>query len=73
MKKKLLLYRVVPLAALSLLALAGAAFSPESASSRSPVANNVLRHALDVELGRAQARPGEMTISSGARRRGLVR
>jgi len=64
--KKLLFYRVVPLAALSLLALAGAALSPESALSRSPVANDVLRHALDVELGRAQARPGEMTISSGA-------
>ena len=63
--KKLLLYRVVPLAALSLLALAGAALSPDSASSRAPVANNVLRHALDVQLGRAEARPGEATISSG--------
>jgi hypothetical protein len=63
--KKLLLYRVVPLVALSLLTLAGAALSPDAASSRAPVANNVLRHALDVQLGRAQARAGETTISSG--------
>ena len=61
--KKLLWYRVVPLVALSLLALAGAALSPDSASSRAPVANNVLRHALDVQLGRAEARPDEATIS----------
>ena len=60
-----MLYRVVPLAALSLLALAGAALSPDAASSRAPVANNVLRHALDVQLGRTKARPSEMKVSSG--------
>ena len=63
--KRLLLYRVVPLSALAVLALAGAALTPHSASSRPPVANDVLRHALDVQLGRAQARPGEMPISTG--------
>src|SRR2546423_7392792 len=62
---KRLVYRFVPLEVLGVLALAGAALSPNQASSRSPVANSVLRHALDVELGRAQARPREMPISSG--------
>ncbi len=61
-----LLYRLAALTVLGLILLAGAALSPDSASSSSPVGNQVLRHAVDVQLGRAEPRSGEMPISSGA-------
>ena len=44
--------------------IAGAVFLPRSASSRAPVANSVLSHALDVELGRAPATRREPGLSS---------
>ena len=60
------LYRFGALAVLGLVVLAGVALSPDSASSQSPIGNQVLRHAVDVQLGRAVPRTGEMPISSGA-------
>ena len=44
--------------------IAGAVFLPRSASSSAPVANSVLSHALDVELGRAPATRHEPGLSS---------
>ena len=61
--KRTLLW-LVPAAAL-VLALAGAAFSPQSAESSSPVKNEILAHKLAVELGKAQAKPWEMPVSGG--------
>jgi hypothetical protein len=55
----------VPVAALVLLVVVGAAVSPQSASSSSPVGNRVLAHKLAVELGREPARAKEMPVSSG--------
>src|SRR5437879_3254687 len=57
--------RLVPAAALVLLAVAGAALVPQNASSNAPIANKILAHKLAVELGREQARPWEMPVSSG--------
>lgn len=48
------LIRLVPIAALALLVVAGGALMPDSASSNSPVANNVLARAVDLQLGRVQ-------------------
>jgi len=45
---------LVPVAALALLVVAGGALRPDSASSKSPVANNILARAIDLQLGRAQ-------------------
>jgi hypothetical protein len=57
--------RLALLVGIGVIAAAGAVLAPERATSRAPVANNVLRHALDVELGRAQPRAHEMSLSSG--------
>jgi hypothetical protein len=56
---------LVPVAALVVFVLVGAAVSPQSASSSSPVGNKVLAHKLAVELGREPARAKEMPVSSG--------
>ena len=56
---------VVPVAALVLFVVVGAAVSPQSASSSSPVSNKILAHKLAVELGREPARAKEMPVSSG--------
>jgi hypothetical protein len=56
---------LVPVAALVVFVLVGAAVSPQSASSSSPVGNKVLAHKLAVELGREQARGKEMPVSAG--------
>ncbi len=55
----------VPVAALVLLVIVGAAVSPQSASSSSPVGNKILAHKLAVELGREPARGKEVPVSSG--------
>jgi hypothetical protein len=58
--------RFVPVAALLVFALAGAAaLAPQGAESRSPVANKILAHKLAVELGQEPARGKEMPVSSG--------
>ena len=59
------LIRLVPIGVLATLAFAGAALSPKSADSGSVAANKVYQHALDVELGRATDRPGQMPVSGG--------
>jgi hypothetical protein len=63
MKKAAL--RLLPLAALAVLAVAGSALSPQSASSSSPIGNKILAHKLAVELGKEQAWGKEMPVSSG--------
>jgi hypothetical protein len=55
----------VPVAALVLLVIVGAAVAPQSASSSSPVGNKILAHKLAVALGREPARGKEMPVSSG--------
>ena len=62
---KKLSIRILPVGALVLLVIAGAALRPESASSNSPVGSKILAHKLGVELGREQARGKEMPLSSG--------
>ena len=58
--------RFVPVAALAVLTLAGAAvLAPKGAESRGPVQNKILAHKLAVELGQEQARGKEMPVSSG--------
>ena len=59
------LVRVVPVAALVLLVIAGAALMPQKASSNSPVGSKILAHKLAVELGTEKARGKEMPVSSG--------
>jgi hypothetical protein len=63
MKKALI--RLVPIAVLALLVIAGAALRPQSATSRAQVGNKILAHKLAVELGQEQARGKEMPVSSG--------
>ena len=65
MLKRLVFYRGGPLVAMGVLALIASALAPNSASSRAPVRNLVLRHSLEVALGQAQPQPGAMPISSG--------
>jgi hypothetical protein len=55
----------VPVAALVLLVIVGAAVAPQSASSSSPIGNKILAHKLAVSLGREPARGKEMPVSSG--------
>src|SRR6266545_2411705 len=62
---KRVLIRLAPVALLAALALTGAAVSPNSAASGPTVRNKVLQHALDVELGKATDRPGQMPVSGG--------
>ena len=62
--RKGLLSRLVVLGVIAVAAIAAAVLAPDRASSTSPVANPVLRHALDVELGRAPARAHEPELSS---------
>ena len=58
--------RFVPVAALTALALAGAAaLAPQGADSRTPGANKILAHKLAVELGQEPRRGKEMPVSSG--------
>src|SRR2546422_4683135 len=59
------LIRLVPIGVLATLAFAGSALSPKSADSGPVAANKVYQHALDVELGRATDRPGQMPVSGG--------
>jgi hypothetical protein len=63
MKKALI--RLVPIAVLALLVIAGAALRPQSATSRAQIGNKILAHKLAVELGQEQARGKEMPVSSG--------
>src|SRR5436190_10682165 len=56
---------LLPLAVLVLLAVAGSALSPQSASSNSPIGNKILAHKLAVELGKEQPKGKEMPVSSG--------
>jgi hypothetical protein len=56
-------FRLLPLALLGVLAIAGAAFLSGSASSSSPVGNKILAHKLGVELGTEKARGKEMPVS----------
>src|SRR5206468_8420214 len=56
---------LVAVAALVVFVVVGAAVSPQSASSSSPVGNTILAHKLAVELGREPARGKEMPVSSG--------
>lgn len=56
---------LLPLGVLVALVVAGAALSPQSASSNSPVGNKILAHKLAVELGKEQPRGKEMPVSSG--------
>jgi hypothetical protein len=57
--------RLLPLAVLFALVVAGAALSTQSASSNSPIGNKILAHKLAVELGKEQPRGKEMPVSSG--------
>jgi len=57
--------RLLPLAVLAVLAVAGSALFSQSASSSSPVGNKILAHKLAVELGTEKARGKEMPVSSG--------
>ncbi len=59
------LFRLVPVAALVVGVIAGAALAPQNASSNAPVGNKILAHKLAVELGREQARGKEVPVSSG--------
>ena len=56
---------LVPIAALVLLVVAGAALAPQSASSTAQVGNKILAHKLAVALGKEPARGKEMPLSSG--------
>ena len=58
-------FRLLPLALLGALAIAGSALFSQSASSSSPVGNKILAHKLAVELGTEKARGKEMPVSSG--------
>jgi hypothetical protein len=62
--RKALIYSV-PVAALVLLVIVGAAVVPQSASSSAPVGNKILAHKLAVALGQEPARGKEMPASSG--------
>jgi len=57
--------RLLPIAVLAVLAVAGAALFSQSASSSSPVGSKILAHKLAVELGTEKARGKEMPVSSG--------
>jgi hypothetical protein len=56
---------LVPIAALVVLVVAGAALAPQSASSSAQVGNKILAHKLAVALGKEPARGKEMPLSSG--------
>jgi hypothetical protein len=56
---------LLPLAVLAVLAVAGSALLPQSATSSSPIGNKILAHKLAVELGKEKARGKEMPVSSG--------
>jgi len=58
-------FRLLPVAALAVLAVAGSALFSQSASSSSPVGNKILAHKLAVELGKEKAHGKEMPVSSG--------
>ena len=58
-------FRLLPLALLGALAIAGSALFSQSASSNSPVGNKILAHKLAVELGTEKARGKEMPVSAG--------
>ena len=66
MRRRAVYYRVALMAGIGALAIVASILVPSSASSRSPVRNNVLRHSVEVALGQAQAQPGETPLSSGA-------
>ena len=57
--------RLLPLALLGVIAVAGLGLFSQSASSNSPVGNRILAHKLAVELGTEKARGKEMPVSSG--------
>jgi len=59
------LVRVVPVVALVLIVVAGAALKTQKASSSSQVGSKILAHKLAVELGTEPARGKEMPVSSG--------
>jgi hypothetical protein len=63
LRKALLCF--VPLTAIVLLAVAGAALAPQTASGNVQVGNKILAHKLAVELGRESPRGKEMPVSSG--------
>ena len=63
MKKALIC--LVPITALVLLVVAGAALAPQSASSSAQVGNKIYAHKLAVSLGKEPARGKEMGLSSG--------
>jgi hypothetical protein len=56
---------LVPITALVLLVVAGAALAPQSASSSAQVGNKIYAHKLAVALGKEPARGKEMPLSSG--------
>jgi hypothetical protein len=55
---------LTPVAALALV-VGGAALTPPSAESSSPVRNKILAYKLDVELGKEQAKAWQMPVSGG--------
>ena len=57
--------RLVPVAALLALGIAGAALAPQSATSRAPIGNKILAHKLAVALGQEPERGKEMPLSGG--------
>src|SRR5437762_12508318 len=62
--------RLLPLGALVLVGVLVAAFGParattSEADASGPLVNQVLAHAVDVYLGRAQLGPGQFQVSSG--------
>jgi hypothetical protein len=57
--------RLVPVAVLIVLAVAGAALAPQGANSSSPVRNKILAHKLAVALGTEKAKAKEMSLSGG--------
>jgi hypothetical protein len=57
--------RLVPIAALALLVVAGAALRPGNATSRAQIGNKIYAHKFAVALGKEPARGKEMPLSSG--------
>ena len=57
--------RLVLIAALALLVIAGAALRPGNATSRAQIGNKIYAHKLAVVLGKEPARGKEMPLSSG--------
>jgi hypothetical protein len=56
---------LVPISALVVLVVAGAALAPQSANSSAQVGNKIYAHKLAVALGKEPARGKEMPLSSG--------